>query len=67
MVQYLTKITGSVPLAAGDPALGFAPAPRFVLGGMQITARGKKYRIEDELRPLFRPGRRVRLTYDRFG
>ena len=30
-------------------------APRFVPGGVQITTRGKKYRVEDELRPLFRP------------
>jgi hypothetical protein len=37
-----------------------------MLNGVQITARGKKYRIEDGLRALFRPGRRVRLIHDRF-
>jgi hypothetical protein len=28
---------------------------RFVLSEVQITARGKKYRVKDELGPLFRP------------
>jgi hypothetical protein len=26
-----------------------------MLGGVQITPRGKKYHVEDELRPMFRP------------
>jgi hypothetical protein len=29
--------------------------PRFVPGGVQITIRGKKYRVKDELGLLFRP------------
>jgi hypothetical protein len=35
--------------------LEFALAPRFVPDGVQITTRGTKYRVEDELGPLFRP------------
>jgi hypothetical protein len=34
-------------------------ALRFVLNGVLIVARGTKYRLEDELRPLFNPDRRV--------
>jgi hypothetical protein len=41
-------------------------ALRFVLNGVLIVARGSKYRLEDELRPLFNLGRRVRLTHGRF-
>jgi hypothetical protein len=40
---------------------------RFVLCGVQITLKGKKYRIVDELKPLFRSGRRTRLSHGRFG
>jgi hypothetical protein len=40
---------------------------RFILNGVLIVARGSKYRLVDELEPLFHSGRRVRLTHGRFG
>jgi hypothetical protein len=55
MVHCAENIPDSVHLAAGDPALGFSSSLQFMLCGLQITLKGKKYRTMDELRPLFTP------------
>jgi hypothetical protein len=41
-------------------------ALRFMLNEVLIVARGSKYLLKDELRPLFNPGRRVSLTHSWF-
>jgi hypothetical protein len=62
----IENILGSVHLAAGDTAPWSAMSLRFVLSQVQIFAGNEKYRIKDELRPLFNPGHRVRLIHGRF-
>jgi hypothetical protein len=67
MVQCYTNIPGSKNFAAGDRALGFMPDATIHTQRSTDSCSGSKYRLVDELEPLFHSGRRVRLTHGRFG
>ena len=61
MVQCHPNIPGSDPLAAGDPAPRSSSPLRFMRRGLQITHKGRKWRVVGELRSLFYSGRRTKL------